>query len=428
MSTDLAIAAVTRTLVHFLEDEVKPKLGDTEPAAVGVTTGFTVISTMPHRVRDKLKTDNALNVFLYRSETNAAWRNQALPTQAKPGETAAPPLALDLEYLVIAYAEDDNEEIGHFFLARAMRALHEKPILARQRLAVQLAAARVHEQIEAIRITPRSLSIEELSKLWTVFQTQLRISAAYHVAVVLIDPKLPGRSPLPVLQRGANDSGVTAIAARPPWILEARPASGFPSVRWSGEDLRVTGDNLDTGALTARLDHLLFTKPRDLPVVPVDATAVRVPMPKVADAGVAAAWPAGRYSLALVVTRPSIPPFVTTQDVSFTVAPSIAVTPATATTPDDDTTFELTIEATPQVRPEQTNTVFVVWDGEQIAPTSVVTGGGADDPTTVKADVKGAAGMHRVRLRVDGVDSIPMKRTDDRFEFDRDQSVEVKRP
>ena len=43
-------------------------------------------------------------------------------------------------------------------------------------------------------------------------------------------------------------------------------------------------------------------------------------------------------------------------------------------------------------------------------------------------DAKGPIGLHRIRLRVDGVDSIPIVKTGDRFEFDPNQTVEVKNP
>ena len=52
-------------------------------------------------------------------------------------------------------------------------------------------AATSHEQIERVRITPQPLSVDELSKLWTAFQTHFRISAAYQVSVVLIESTRP---------------------------------------------------------------------------------------------------------------------------------------------------------------------------------------------------------------------------------------------
>jgi hypothetical protein len=51
----------------------------------------------------------------------------------------------------------------------------------------------------------------------------------------------------------------------------------------------------------------------------------------------------------------------------------------------------------------------------------------ANAPSIVKADVPGSdVGFHRVRLRVDGIDSIPVMKTGDAIDFDPGQSVEVK--
>jgi hypothetical protein len=50
-----------------------------------------------------------------------------------------------------------------------------------------------------------------MSKLWMMFQTQYRLSAAYEVAVVLIQSRLPVRTPLPVLKRGRDGKGAIVL-------------------------------------------------------------------------------------------------------------------------------------------------------------------------------------------------------------------------
>ena len=77
-------------------------------------------------------------------------------------------------------------------------------------------------QPERVRITALPLSLDELAKMWTAFQTQYRVSAGYRVSVVLIQSALPIRAPLPVLDRGAVadatlDTAVpSAVGARAP--------------------------------------------------------------------------------------------------------------------------------------------------------------------------------------------------------------------
>lgn len=423
MSTDLAVTAVTQTLRQILDDEVADKWGP-DVLSGDLTKQRFITNLPPHKVRERHASENVVNLFLYRTDVNAAWRNLSPPTQGRPGEPSAPPLALNLEYLISAYGEDDREEVAHFFLGQAMLALHDLALLPRQKLFDVLKKARVHDQFERITVTPRALSIEEISKLWSVFQTQYRASAAYLVTVVLIDSKVAARAPLPVLKRGPQDRGVTAVASSPPALDAARPATGFAAVRL-GEDLLVSGDRLDVGSMGAKVRHRLMPAAQSLPVTPVNGRQLKVTIPAAGSApGIAGAWPAGLYSLSLEVTRPGLSPWMT-NDVPFLLAPAVVVAPTTLQPPAPS--FEVTIEATPQVRANQT--IMVIFDDLQVAPKSVAPSANADDPSIVKADLPGTVvGAHRVRLRVDGIDSIPMRKAGEAIDFDADQSVTVKEP
>jgi hypothetical protein len=68
----------------------------------------------------------------------------------------------------------------------------------------------LHLRVERVGITPVPLSLDEISKLWSGFQTQYCLSAAYEAAVVLNESKKAPRSPLLVLRRGPEDRGPTA--------------------------------------------------------------------------------------------------------------------------------------------------------------------------------------------------------------------------
>jgi len=416
MSNELAITAVTIALRNYLVDAMKvPAV----PVSLHVLQSFEV-STLPlHKVREQFPNKNVVNLLLYRVDVNVAWRNQTLPSQTKPGESGPPPLALDLEYLITAYGEEEREDIAHFILGRAMRFLHDFPMIPRDRLKLALPEANVHDQIERVKITQRPLSVEELSKLWTVFQTQYQVSAAYVVTVVLIDSRVPARTALPVLTRGKDDRGIDAIAGSPPSLDLARSIAGFGAATLGGE-LVVEGQHLDTAGLTARVSHRLMQKALPLPATPVSASQLRVPLP-VLGGGVASTWPAGIYSLALVQSRPDHPEYAT-NEVPFALAPAIVVTPDA---PPVAGVIHVTITATPQIRTEQS--VFVIWDGTQIVPDSVTPPPvDPDAPSEVKFKVDADVGTHRVRLRVDGVDSILMRpAAGGGFEFDPNQSVVV---
>src|SRR5216684_5234320 len=190
MSNELAIAAVTRTLRQLIDDAVKETVPGNIPNDVQPTHQIQDVTTLPlDKARDSNATTNQVNLFLYHTLLNAAWRNQDLPRQARPGELSQPPLALNLYYLITAYGQDNNELISQFLLGRAMRVLHDRALLMPSEISNALAASELHDQIERVRITPQPLSLEEMSKLWMTFQTQYRISAAYEVSVVLIETR-----------------------------------------------------------------------------------------------------------------------------------------------------------------------------------------------------------------------------------------------
>jgi hypothetical protein len=171
MSNALAIAAVTETLRRILDTGIN-----------SVISGTTVTAKPPDKARNGITT-NQVNLFLYQTEVNAAWRNMDIPRQVRPGETGRPPLALNLYYLITAYGESDEDSRAHRLLGLGMGLLHDHTLLGAGEIESALADADLHEQVERVRITFQPLNIEEMSKLWTTFQTQYRISAAYQVAL-----------------------------------------------------------------------------------------------------------------------------------------------------------------------------------------------------------------------------------------------------
>lgn len=166
-----AIAAVTATLRNLLDRGLNAEL-----------PGTRVTTRPPDKARDG-SAGNQVNLFLYQTRPNAAWRNLE---SAGPGQ---PPLALNLHYLLSAYGdnEDDAEPFSHRLLGEAMHLFHANPVLDPQQIRAALAGNDLYEQVERVRITLQPLALEELTKLWSTFQTPYRISVAYEVSVVLIE-------------------------------------------------------------------------------------------------------------------------------------------------------------------------------------------------------------------------------------------------
>src|SRR5207244_11359778 len=108
-----------------------------------------------------------INIFLYQTTIDAAWRNMDMPRQIKPGEKGVPPLALNLFYLITAYAKNTGppelpDLISHRLLGRAMRALHDHPVLSGNEIKTALSASDLSEQIEHVRITQQPISLDEM--------------------------------------------------------------------------------------------------------------------------------------------------------------------------------------------------------------------------------------------------------------------------
>lgn len=197
MSNYLAVATVTETLRQMLSEafQAVSKLS----SAPQVRTG---------RPEGKAPFVGA-NLYLYRLEPNGALRNEDLPTRGPNGGLMQRPRAAwDLFYLMSFYGEDTQVEPQRL-LGAAVAAFHAEPILSPRRIAAVIAAAgrdgwlagsNLASQPEHVRVTPVALSLDELSKVWTVFfQTAHAISLAYVASVVLIDADLevPPQPPPP---------------------------------------------------------------------------------------------------------------------------------------------------------------------------------------------------------------------------------------
>lgn len=393
MSNSLGIAAVTATLRHLIEKGIEP-----EGAGIPVTT------TPPDKARTGGNAPNQINLFLYQTMPNGAWRNMDIPRQVRPGETGHPPLALNLYYLVTAYGENDNDVKGHRLLGRAMSVLDDFPVLGSEEInQILLPESGLREQVERVRITPQPLSLDEMSKLWTTFQTQYRISATYQVSAVLIDSARPTKAPLPVLKRGEQDRGVTAVVSAAPSLREIRLPLSQPAARL-GESIVLIGEQMMTVDTVARFTSLRLPNPIELqPAAGDTAGELRVHFPdKAEDPSALARWAPGFYTVALVTRHTGVPPMVS-NELAFAVAPQITVTPLTATAG----TVNLAVTCEPRIAAGQR--MLLLFGDRQVEPQTVTTPANTSQPTTLSFAIPNVvAGQYLVRLRVDGVDSIPV--------------------
>jgi hypothetical protein len=408
VSNSLAIAAVTATLQSILFQTLtaEPDLADT-----------VVTILPPDKARGALNS-NQLNLFLYQILPNAAWRNWNIPNQVKPGESGVPPLALNLYYLVTAFGKDNDatQPFGHELMGKTMSVLYDHALLGpdeiRNATAANLAASDLDKQVERIRITLQPLLVEEISKLWTGFATQYRLSSAYEVSVALIESTQPVKTPLPILTRGRKDSGIFSqpdLIPPYPAIDSVTPPSQQIAARL-GETLTLTGHKLDGTNQGVSFRHPLWTTSVELS--PDTATSTQITVNVKNDP---ANWPAGLYAIEFLVQRPPDNYRRTTNQLSFSLAPTMTITPQSALAG----VITYTVSCIPDVLPQQ-RASLLLGDFEVLADSHPT-----QSATLTFQTTNIAKGDYFVRLRVDGVDSILVDRAKTPPEFVATQKVTV---
>lgn len=430
MSDSLAIAAVTATLRNLLQAGF-----DADAANVQV------ITRPPDKVQ--LTNNNKVNLFLYHTVINPHWRNMDVPWRVKHGETGHTPLPLNLHYMITAYYGESEEGVdtitdgerllgSHRLLGRSMSILHDHTILdaATINAAIPTRDQEEHpyDQVEHVRIVPQPLSLDELSKLWTGFQTQYRPSAAYEVSVVLIESSRPPRTPLPVLTRGPEDRGVDAQAdLLPPFptLASIQFPGRQPAVRL-GEEIVLEGHHLLADSVTVPLTNRRVGVTNEL-AIPAGSTESQIAVPLPDEP---ANWPAGYYIVEAVLSQAGAPAR-TTNALAFALAPRITL--SASTVPRGNGDVEITLDCVPQIREKQQ--VALLFGDREIAPASISTPeppGGPPPPTDPAApttltfqisDVE--PGEYWLRLRVDGVDSLLVDFSTTPPSFDASQKVTV---
>jgi hypothetical protein len=218
------IGLVSESLKNLLEAEMSP------------ATKVTLLSpaeTSAHQKR--------VNLFLYRVVPNPHLYNRDFqPKPGAPNVLQHPPLALNLFYLLTPFALLDPETgdaNAHAVMGEAMRVLHENPIVPPSALEAPLTRSQ-------IKITLHTSETEELSKVWTALEKDLRLSAIYEVSFVDIFAKR--EQPLgPRVER-------TLLTVN---ALDKRPSiSGFePRSGSAGSVVTIAGTDLAGWTATVRI-------------------------------------------------------------------------------------------------------------------------------------------------------------------------------
>ncbi len=345
MSNYLAVATVTATLRYMLLKSLPPDL-----------SGASITTLRPDAT---LSTADAIgiNIFLYRVSVNPALRNCDVPTRRPDGTLLQRPrMALDLSYLFTFYGNDADLEPQRL-LGYTASLLNTQAVLSAEEINQTLQNAQPFNaapfnaapflappyqpdlalQTERVNITMLPLSLEELSKLWSVFyQIPFALTMAYQASVVLIEREdLVPQAALPVTRRT-----VTAIPINTPAVTSVTAQSGPEAPITPGTTILIFGSGLRGSGLSVEIDNY----PTPLTPTPISDTQMSMALP--------ADVPAGVRSLQIVSSVLLGSPAVAdtgnvSNAVGFVLRPVIG-TPVTATA------SQVTLNITPVAKAGQT--------------------------------------------------------------------------
>ena len=451
MSSAFAIAAVTAVLKDLLNNG----LVDHDLSSAG---NVSVTALAPDRIVTGTDEKSQINIFLYHVTPNIGWRNLGLPSRDVNGARLTnPPLALDLHYLVTAYGKEEFH--AEALLGYAMQLLHENPVLTRDMInktlkptlppgvtlptGLQLVSTSdLADQMELIKIVPQCLSTEEISKLWAATQARYRPTAAYQLSVVLIQANKPTRSALPVLTQGPQDQGPVAQSDLiPPFAtLESFTLPRNQPAAQSGDLLTINGHSLAGDkadptlvTLSVLFDNKHLAAPISADVLAAQRTdqSVKLNIPHLP----AVYYPAGLYGVSVQITpngKPNemqasnelplmfAPKILQINAAALPVPPAAPISVARSAVVNGLGNATLSIKCAPDVLPEQSVSLIL---GSREFPASAHA---AKTDTLSFALTAVAAGPLRLRLRVDGVDSLFIDRSNPSLpKFDDSQQINL---
>jgi hypothetical protein len=407
MSNFLAIASVTAALSEVLQ------------TAVGSDVSGAVVNTNRPDVAGTPGT--SVNVYLYQVMSNAALSNADLPTRRANGEMAQRAVAtLDLHYLLTFFGDEGKLEPQRL-LGSAVRTLHSRAILTRDLIRQTIAKTKydflltsnLADAIDLVKFTPLSLSLEELSKLWSVFfQTPYSLSVAYQGTLVTIESEDSTHSALPVRTRNIYvapfrqpeiETVVSAIGPNEPIVANTtivisgqRLRGTITLVTIAGIDVTPAAQNLTDTRISVKLPTGVRAGVQGLQVV----QPVSIGTPPVAHRGV-------ESNLAAFVLHPTI-------NKKLDGTPDVSVSAVTIAA-DGTRSAKITVKLIPKVSKKQRAVLLL---NELNPPSSrapraysfdAEPHSGSADPAetdTLVFPFSGVAqGDYLMRLQIDGADS-----------------------
>ena len=258
MSNGLAIAAITAVFKNLLED------GLVQNAALSSMGNVLVTTLPPDQVSIGVDGQPQLNLFLYQVSQN---RNADLEKsdlsvrhQTSLEEDASAPLAINLHYVLTAYGNKDFQT--EILLGYVMHLMHQTSVLSKAKIqallnhiatinrsgllsqAIELTSIEaLTEQLDRVKIAQNLFDAEQMSKLWSLFQSSYRPSVVYEVSMVF------GKS-----QKSLVKSDFNPQVLERPYINKVIASPSINSEIVPGCSLIIYGKNLEGDVTRLRLN------------------------------------------------------------------------------------------------------------------------------------------------------------------------------
>ncbi|MBD2189431.1 DUF4255 domain-containing protein [Pseudanabaena mucicola] len=272
MSNYLAIATVTATLQRVLQAVIQQDIEGARATTLppgGISTGAPEVG---------------VNIFLYQVVSNHALANY----DSTPNRTKANPLnrqvVVDLYYMMSCYG-NDAELQPQRVLGSVVSTLADKRILTPELIRSTcndatfpfLADSDLADQIQQINIVPVDISLEDLSKAWSVFyQVPYVLSIAYRACLVVVEGRENFQKALPI--RDTSPAGITPFPATP-HIEQVLPQGNRFEPIVLGTVVIIRGRNLQSQTVEIKIGELLFSplsvQDREITFALAEVTAIR---------------------------------------------------------------------------------------------------------------------------------------------------------
>ncbi len=175
-----------------------------------ICTDFPAVQVVARRpeVNDG-QSQSQVSIYLYRVSEGPQLRNRP-----QKDSDDGPAATLDLHYL-LSFTGDEDDLVPQRMLDLAVTSLHTSPVLRSAEVEVAgverfRADSGLKDEVAQVRLTMSSLSLEELSKIWSVLvQGPLQLSVGYKAGVVLIDSE-PTTRASPVQARDVDELPISS--------------------------------------------------------------------------------------------------------------------------------------------------------------------------------------------------------------------------